>query len=113
IITKEQTNEGHSGHASLQYGSYNTLKISAGGGYKSGNFSNYAGINFDHTDGHRPASYFDILDGYYKASYKFNSHFKLSGDISLAKFKGADPGVEQANTSTPGDTLDILRGMGS
>ncbi|MGD9992230.1 MAG: TonB-dependent receptor plug domain-containing protein [Salinivirgaceae bacterium] len=113
IITKEQTNQGHSGHASLQYGSYNTLKISAGGGYKSGNFSNYAGINFDHTDGHRPASYFNILDGYYKASYKFNSNFKLSGDVSLAKFKGADPGLDQAEATSPGDTLDILRGMGS
>ncbi|PKP08031.1 MAG: TonB-dependent receptor [Bacteroidetes bacterium HGW-Bacteroidetes-4] len=113
IITKEQTIDGHSANASLQFGSYNTFKIATGGGYKTGNFSNYAGINFDHTDGHRKASYFDIVDGYYKTSYKFNSNFKLSGDMSLAKFKGADPGLEQANVTIPGDTLNILRGMGS
>jgi iron complex outermembrane receptor protein len=113
IITKEQTKDGRNAIASMQYGSYNTIKIAAGAGYKAKDFSNYVGINIDHTDGHRPASYFDILDAYYKTSYRINSNFKLTGDVSMAKFKGADPGKDQNETTTPGDTLDILRGMGS
>jgi iron complex outermembrane receptor protein len=113
IITKEQKTDGYSGHLSGQYGSFNTLKLGTGGGFKKQGFASYAGINFDHTDGHREASFFNIVDGYYKASYEFNKNFKLAGDISLANFNGADPGLDTSDVIVHRDTLDILRGMGS
>jgi outer membrane receptor protein involved in Fe transport len=113
IITKEQKNDGVSANANILYGSYQTFKASAGAGFRRNGFNLYTGINHDQSDGHREASYFDITDGYIKTGYKFNDHFNTSGDLSLARFHAADPGVDTSDIVVHGDTIDIFRGMGS
>ncbi|MFA6404041.1 MAG: TonB-dependent receptor [Salinivirgaceae bacterium] len=113
IITKEQTSEGASANAVLQYGSYNTLKVATGGGFNKKGFAIYAGLNHDQTDGHREASYFNSTDGYLKAGYKINDNFTVSADMSLVNFRGADPGLDTSDIVKHRDTLDIFRGMGA
>jgi iron complex outermembrane receptor protein len=113
IITKEQKTEGVSANANLMYGSYQTFKAAINGGFMHKGFSVNAGINHDESDGHRPSSDFNINDGYFKTGYQFNKHFKLTGDMSLARFKAQDPGKYYSDTLIPGEHIDIKRGMGS
>ncbi|MDD4107364.1 MAG: TonB-dependent receptor [Prolixibacteraceae bacterium] len=110
IITKKQTHEGLSGNARLSYGSYNTQKYMASGGYKKGPFSIYASVNHNRTDGHRDTSEFKIVNGYVKAGYDINKNFSLMGDMMIADFTSQDPGPV-FNPSFFG--IDILRGKAS
>ena len=112
IITKKQTKEGFSGNAHLMYGSYNTQKYMASGGYKKDKFSIFASVNHDQTDGHRPNSDFSITNGYTKLSYRLNDNINVNADFSLAHFKATDPGPDTIN-AVPGSTLDIARGYWS
>ncbi len=109
IITKKQTKEGFSGNAHLMYGSYNTQKYMASGGYKKKKFSLFSSINHDQTDGHRPNSDFSITNGYLKFSYELNNNLLANTDFSLAHFKTTDPGPDTLNAVT-GSKLDITRG---
>ena len=109
IITKKQTKEGLSGNAHLMYGSFNTQKYMASGGYRKNKFSMFASINHDQTDGHRPSSDFSITNGYLKFSYELNDNLQLNTDFSLARFKTTDPGPDTLN-SVSGNSLDIKRG---
>jgi len=109
IITKKQTREGISGNAHLMYGSYNTQKYMASGGYKKNKYSLFASINHDQTDGHRPNSDFSITNGYLKLSYELNSNITAHTDFSIAHFKTTDPGPDTLN-AVPGNSLDITRG---
>jgi outer membrane cobalamin receptor len=109
IITKKQTKEGFSANANLMYGSYNTQKYMASGGYKIKKLTLFTSINHDHTDGHRPNSDFSITNGYLKASYKINDNVQVNSDFSLARFKASDPGPDTVN-AIPGNKLDITRG---
>src|SRR5665648_612502 len=109
IITKKQTKEGFSGNAHLMYGSYNTQKYMASGGYKKNKFSVFASVNHDQTDGHRPNSDFSITNGYTKLSWQLNDNLNVSTDFSLAHFKATDPGPDTIN-AVPGSTIDITRG---
>mgnify|MGYP003875364855 CR=1 FL=1 len=110
IITREQTAEGYSGNARVMYGSYNTQKYAVNGGYKKKGFEIFAGINRDHTDGHRDSSAFSINNAYAKAGYAINSHLKINANFSLAGFTAQDPGPEGGYA---GNSIDITRGMGS
>ncbi|MBN1117382.1 MAG: TonB-dependent receptor [Bacteroidales bacterium] len=111
IITEEATKEGFSGNASASYGSFSTLKASLNGGFNKNKVSVFAGVNYDKTDGHREASYFHIMDGYFRGSYEISKHFKVSGDFSLAQFETADPGLDTSEVIVHGDSLDIQRGL--
>jgi iron complex outermembrane receptor protein len=97
-------------HANQMYGSYQTFKAAINGGFMHKGFSVNAGINHDESDGHRPSSDFNINDGYFKTGYQFNKHFKLTGDMSLARFKAQDPGKYYSDTLIPGEHIDIKRG---
>jgi len=110
IITKKQTREGFSGNARLSYGSYNTQKYMASGGYKAGKFNVYASINHNRTDGHRDTSEFKIVNGYVKAGYDISKHFSLMADMSIADFTSQDPGPV-FNPAYFG--IDIRRGKAS
>lgn len=107
IITRNQLQDGYSVNARIVGGSFNTQKYMANIGYRKKGFSAMASFNKDRTDGHRPASAFDITNGYFKLNYVFSSHFKASAETNLAKFKAADPGPERGQ---PGSTVDIFRG---
>lgn len=109
IITRKQTANGLGGSAKLSYGSYNTQKQAASVGYRKNKFSTFASFNHDKTDGHRPNSDFEIVNGYLKLGYEFNEHFKADADFSIAKFNAQDPGPDTLNAK-PGNHIDITRG---
>jgi len=109
IITRKQMAEGFGGGAKLSYGSYHTQKQAASLGYKKNKFSTFASFNHDKTDGHRPNSDFEIVNGYLKLGYEFNEHFKVDADFSLAKYDAQDPGPDTLNAK-PGNRIDITRG---
>jgi outer membrane cobalamin receptor len=110
IITKEQKEDGFKANARLMYGSYNTQKYMANGGYKKGAFNVFASFNHDQTDGHRDSSDFSINNGYLRLGYDVNKHLNLNADFSLANFDATDPGKEDTKA---GYAIDITRGMGA
>jgi outer membrane cobalamin receptor len=110
IITKKQKEDGFSGNARLSYGSYNTQKYMASGGFKEGPFSIFASVNHNRTDGHRDTSEFKIVNGFFKAGYQLNSDIDIMADISIADFEAQDPGPF-FNEAFFG--IDILRGKAS
>ncbi len=110
IITREQKEDGFRADGRLMYGSYDTRKYMANAGYRKKGFNVLASFNHDQTDGHRPSSDFLINNGFVKAGYDINDHFKVNADFSLARFKATDPGMEGHSV---GDSYDITRGMGS
>ena len=110
IITKQQTKEGISGNANLSYGSFNTQKYMASGGFKKGPFKIFASINHNNTNGHRDNSDFKIINGYIKTGYDFSNHFNITADVSIADFNAHDPGPA-FNPSHFG--IDVTRGKAS
>ena len=110
IITREQTTDGFSGNARVSYGSFNTQKYMASGGFRQGRFSLFASVNHDRTDGHRDTSDFSIVNGYVRAGYDISRNFSVKADVSLAEFNAQDPGSIY-NPALFG--IDILRGRAS
>lgn len=111
IITRRHREQGRRTQARLMYGSYNTQKYMVNNGYNIGNFSSFVSINHDRTDGHRPNSDFWITNGFANLGYRFNDRYKVTGDISLAKYKFQNPG----ETFNPifDNKMDIFRGTSS
>lgn len=109
IITRKEASEGVSGNVKLSYGSYNTQKEAVSIGLKKSKFSTFASFNHDKTDGHRPNSDFEIVNGYLKFGYEFDQHLKANADLSLAKFNAMDPGPDTLK-ALPGNRIDITRG---
>ena len=111
IITRRQHQTGRRTQARIMYGSYNTQKYMASNGYNAGNFSSFISINHDRTDGHRPNSKFHITNGFANLGYRFNDIYKVTGDVSLAKYKFQNPG--QITNPIFDNKMDILRGTTS
>jgi len=111
IITRQHNQEGRRTQARIMYGSYNTQKYMINNGYNIGRLSTYISLNHDRTDGHRPDSKFYITNGFGKLGYDFNDHYKVIGDVSLAKFKNHNPG--SITDPILDNIMDILRGTAS
>ena len=109
IITRKELTEGVSGNVRLSYGSFNTQKEAASIGLKKNKFSLFASVNHDKTDGHRPSSDFEIVNGYLKFGYEINAHVRADADFSMAKFNAKDPGPDTL-MALPGSRIDITRG---
>lgn len=109
IITRKQKEDGLHANANVLYGSYNTQKYMANGGYKKNKFSIFVSGNHNQTDGHRANSDFAIDNGYIKLGYQLNNHFSATTDFSLAHFNATDPGPDTINAKI-GNNLDIMRG---
>jgi len=109
IITRKEATEGLSGNARLSYGSYNTQKQAASIGLKKNKLSAFASFNHDKTDGHRPNSDFEIVNGYLKLGYELDEHLQANADLSLAKFSAQDPGPDSL-FALSGNRIDITRG---
>lgn len=111
IITRHHKQEGRRTQARVMYGSYKTQKYMVNNGFNVGKFSSFISINHDRTDGHRPNSDFNITNGFANLGYAFNTHYKMMGDVSLAKSKYQNPG----KTFEPviDNKMDILRGTAS
>lgn len=111
IITRHHKQEGRRTQARIMYGSYNTQKYMVNNGYNIGNFSSFISINHDRTDGHRPNSKFHITNGFANLGYKINEHYRVTGDLSLAKFKTQNPG--EIDAPVLDYLVDVLRGTTS
>lgn len=111
IITRHHKQEGRRTQARIMYGSYNTQKYMVNNGYNIGNFSSFISLNHDRTDGHRPNSKFHITNGFANLGYKFNEHYRVTGDLSLAKFKTQNPG--EIDAPVLDYLVDVLRGTTS
>ena len=111
IITRHHKQEGRRTQARVMYGSYNTQKYMVNNGFNVGKFSSFVSINHDRTDGHRPNSDFNITNGFANLGYTFNEHYKITGDVSLAKSKFQNPGKISAPVLD--NKMDILRGTAS
>lgn len=109
IITKKQHEDGIHANARIMYGSYNTQKYMANAGLKKNKFGAYMSVNHDQTDGHRDTSDFKLTNGYLKLNYEISNHVGAGADISLTKFKAADPGPDTLNAKA-GQRIDITRG---
>lgn len=111
IITRHHKQEGRRTQARIMYGSYNTQKYMVNNGYNIGNFSSFISLNHDRTDGHRPNSKFHITNGFANLGYKINEHYRVTGDLSLAKFKTQNPG--EIDVPVLDYLVDVLRGTTS
>lgn len=111
IITRRHKQEGRRTQARVIYGSFNTQKYMVNNGYNIGKFSSFISINHDRTDGHRPNSDFHITNGFANLGYTINGHYKVTGDVSLAKSKFQNPGKITAPILD--NKMDILRGTTS
>lgn len=111
IITRHHRLEGRRTQARIMYGSYNTQKYMINNGYNIGKFSSFISLNHDRTDGHRPDSKFHITNGFANLGYRINDHYKMTGDLSLAKFKTQNPGTIEAPKLDY--LIDVLRGTTS
>lgn len=111
IITRHHKQEGRRTQARIMYGSYNTQKYMVNNGYNIGNFSSFISLNHDRTDGHRPNSKFHITNGFANLGYKINEHYRVTGDLSLAKFKTQNPG--EIDAPVLDYLVDVLRGTTS
>lgn len=107
LITQSPQKEGFSAQAQMLAGSFYTFKVVGSAGYKKDALSFYTSFNRNHSDGHRDNSKFDITNGYGKAAYQINKHFRGLTDFSMAKFKAYDPGP--ASAPYAGHWVDILR----
>ena len=111
IITRQHKTSGRRTQARVMYGSYNTQKYMLNNGYNIGNFSSFISINHDRTDGHRANSKFDITNGFVNLGYRFNDRYKVSGNLSLAKYNTEDPG--EITKPLLDHVMHILRGTTS
>lgn len=111
IITRHQKEEGRTTQARVMFGSYNTQKYMINTGYNAGKFSSFISINHDRTNGHRMDSEFRMTNGFAKLGYTLTDHYKVTGDLSLAKSKYQNPGKITAPIRD--NIMDILRGTTS
>lgn len=111
IITRQHLEQGRRTQARVMYGSYNTQKYMINNGYNIGKFSSFFSVNHDRTDGHRPNSDFYITNGYANLGYKFDEAYKLTGNVSLAKYRTVDPGT--VNSPLLDHVMNIFRGTSS
>ncbi|MDR1918833.1 MAG: TonB-dependent receptor [Tannerellaceae bacterium] len=111
IITRQQRQDGRRTQARVMYGSYNTQKYMVNNGYNAGKFSSFISVNHDRTDGQRERSDFQITNGFAKLGYQASEHYKLKGDISLAKYKNQNPGA--VDNPMFDNLMDVLRGTAS
>lgn len=92
ILTRKNEKEGLNGSLGSSYGSFNTQKYYATLGYKKNKLSTFVSANHDQTDGIRDKTDFKIDNGFLKIGYDLNEHYKLTADVSMAKFNANDNG---------------------
>ena len=124
IITRHHKQEGRRTQARVMYGSYNTQKymvnneklidkshVVVHAENLKKHYPTKGGKILKATDGHRPNSDFNITNGFANLGYTFNEHYKITGDVSLAKSKFQNPGKISAPVLD--NKMDILRGTAS
>jgi iron complex outermembrane receptor protein len=95
VITRKADEDGIHGRGRIMYGSYNTQKYLANGGFKKDKLNAFLSINHDRTDGQRENSDFYITNAYAKLGYTFSNNWNVSADAIIADFKTINPGTVQ------------------
>ena len=107
ILTKKQKKEGLSATVNAVYGSYNTQNYAGTIGFKKNKVSLFVSANHARTDGIRMNTDFNISNGYLKAGYELDRHWKVIADVSLADYTANDNGPVHAPAPFK---IDVLRG---
>lgn len=111
IITKKQQTEGLTATVNVVYGSYNTQKYAGTFGFKKDKLSLFVSANHASTDGIRENTDFKISNGYLKAGYELDQHWKLTADVNLAQYEANDNGKVSPPAPSPIPFhIDVLRG---
>ncbi|MDR0509731.1 MAG: TonB-dependent receptor [Rikenellaceae bacterium] len=133
MITRSMERDGCEMNARLIYGSYNTQKYMARGGWRKGRLSTFLSVNHDRTDGHRAgskeemlatmsslfpdvdktniravSSHFHITNGFGKVACRISDHLDAVANVSLAGFASANPGM--VDSPIFDNTVDVVRG---
>lgn len=111
IVTRKLYEEGVDTHASVGYGSYNTLETELTNRIRKGRFSSVVSGSYNRTDGHRVDMGFEQYGGYVQLGYEVATHWSVRGDVNVTHFNASYPGPVQAPL-LDGDQR-ITRGMTS
>ena len=111
IVTRKLHEEGVDTHASVGYGSYNTLETELTNRIRKGRFSSVVSGSYNRTDGHRVDMGFEQYGGYAQLGYEVATHWSVRGDVNVMHFNASYPGPVQAPL-LDGDQR-ITRGMTS
>ena len=111
IVTRKLHEEGVDTHASVGYGSYNTLETELTNRIRKGRFSSVVSGSYNRTDGHRVDMGFEQYGGYAQLGYEVATHWSVRGDVNVTHFNASYPGPVQAPL-LDGDQR-ITRGMTS
>lgn len=111
IVTRKLYEEGVDTHASVGYGSYNTLETELTNRIRKGRFSSVVSGSYNRTDGHRVDMGFEQYGGYAQLGYEVATHWSVRGDVNVTHFNASYPGPVQAPL-LDGDQR-ITRGMTS
>ncbi|MEI3529372.1 MAG: TonB-dependent receptor [Alistipes sp.] len=111
IVTRKLRKEGVDTHASVGYGSYNTLETELTNRIRKGRFSSVVSGSYNRTDGHRVDMGFEQYGGYAQLGYEVATHWSVRGDVNVTHFNASYPGPVQAPL-LDGDQR-ITRGMTS
>ena len=111
IVTRKLRKEGVDTHASVGYGSYNTLETELTNRIRKGRFSSVVSGSYNRTDGHRVDMGFEQYGGYAQLGYEVATHWSVRSDVNVTHFNASYPGPVQAPL-LDGDQR-ITRGMTS
>lgn len=111
IVTRKLRKEGVDTHASVGYGSYNTLETELTNRIRKGRFYSVVSGSYNRTDGHRVDMGFEQYGGYAQLGYEVATHWSVRGDVNVTYFNASYPGPVQAPL-LDGDQR-ITRGMTS
>ncbi|MDR1169837.1 MAG: TonB-dependent receptor [Prevotellaceae bacterium] len=111
IITKKQMEDGIKTNFRAMYGSYNTVSSEINNHVRSGKFSSYLSVGYNHSDGIRENMEFNQYSAYGKLGYDFTANWKAFVDLSLTNFDASNPGP--VNKPVIDNDADVTRGVTS
>ena len=111
IITRQPTQKGLKGGASLVYGSFNTLQAHGYGSYVQEKFSISAALNHERTDGFREDgnNSFHNTTGFLKLRGKLSDHWNVSLEGNISDSEYFFPGARGSGMTFDNDRRDYLR----
>lgn len=111
IVTRKVQEDGFKTDIDLQAGSYGTYQAQASARMKKGRFTSVAGVQYQHTDGHRENSGFGQAAGFVKLGYALSQYWKADADVNLTQTDASNPGPEYAPLYD--NDMKITRGLAS
>lgn len=111
IVTRQMQQDGQQTHINLGAGSYGTIQAEVSNQARKGRFSSVAGVNYQRTNGHRPNSQFEQVNGFVKLGLEITENWKASSDVEITHFSASNPGPQ--NAPMLDNDQKITRGLAS